>query len=78
MSRFMVGCRWLRAWVTLMLPAGAHEGSDEQFAIELGGGQLALGCGPGLAGVEKCYLHALAWASEVSGVPDLAEPAVLG
>ena len=141
----LLGERRLRAWVTLMLLAGAHEGSDEQFNIamararmaelmalaispslgdqaftvglvsaldllleaplpavldglslgaeledallghagllgdvlsdvlawELGGKDLGLRSGLGLADVEQCYLGALAWATEVCGALDL-------
>ena len=37
----MLGERRIRAWVALMLLAGAHEGSDEQFAIALTRARMA-------------------------------------
>jgi EAL and modified HD-GYP domain-containing signal transduction protein len=141
----LLGERRIRAWVTLMLLAGGHEGSDEQFNIamararmaelmildisprlgdpaftvglvsaldlllqaplptvlaglslsseledallghtgalgavladvlawEVGGEGLRLRSGLGPAEVERCYLGALAWTTEVCGVLDL-------
>jgi EAL and modified HD-GYP domain-containing signal transduction protein len=141
----MLGERRLRAWVTLMLLAGAHEGADEHFTIamtrarmaeemalalslystdcaftvglvsaldlvlqaplsavvkdlsladvedallghegvlgaivadvlawEVGAEPFELRSGLAAGEVEQCYLHALAWATDVCGVLDLA------
>jgi EAL and modified HD-GYP domain-containing signal transduction protein len=142
----LLGEHAIRAWVMLMLLAGAHEGANEQLAIamtrarmaelmgeslspslsepaftvgllsaldlllqaplsevvgglsltnevedallrragilgavladilawEVGGEEFQLSSGLGAVDVEECYLRALAWASEVCGVLDLA------